>query len=139
MINYFINDTGIRFIDQTDPSDPTRREDFQIDALKTHYPQGLSNIDPYHQLFIVFVVLLVSTVFTENVYFCSVRMFFFFEFFIYGLFLFAISSLVREITMLSSQKILSSASSSFHLSACSVLFVYVQLLLRTLFLLTLIQ
>ena len=24
----FINDTGIRFIDQTDPSDPTRREDF---------------------------------------------------------------------------------------------------------------
>ena len=41
----FINDTEIRFIDKTDPSDPTRREDFWID---TRYPQGLNNIDPYH-------------------------------------------------------------------------------------------
>ena len=31
-----------------DPSDPTRREDFWIDTLKTRYPQGLNNIDPYH-------------------------------------------------------------------------------------------
>ena len=44
----FINDTEIRFIDKTDSSDPTRREDFWIDTLKTRYPQGLNNIDPYH-------------------------------------------------------------------------------------------
>ena len=45
----FINDTEIRFIDKTeDPSDPTRRENFWIDTLKTRYPQGLNNIDPYH-------------------------------------------------------------------------------------------
>ena len=35
---YFINDTEIRFIDKTDPSDPARREDFWIDTLKTRYP-----------------------------------------------------------------------------------------------------
>ena len=39
----FINDTEIRFIDKTDPSDPTR-----IDTLKIRYPQGLNNIDLYH-------------------------------------------------------------------------------------------
>ena len=33
---------------QTDPSGPTRREDFCIDTLKTRYPEGLNNIDPYH-------------------------------------------------------------------------------------------
>ena len=44
----FINDTEIRFIDKTDPSDPTRREDSWIDTLKIRYPQGLNNIDPYH-------------------------------------------------------------------------------------------
>ena len=44
----FINDTEIRFTDKTDPSDPTRRENFWIDTLKTRYPQGLNNIDPYH-------------------------------------------------------------------------------------------
>ena len=44
----FINDTEIRFIDKTDPSDPTRREDSCIDTLKTRYPQGLDNIDSYH-------------------------------------------------------------------------------------------
>ena len=32
------NDTEIRFVDKTDPSDPTRREDFWIDTLKTRYP-----------------------------------------------------------------------------------------------------
>ena len=31
-----------------DPSDLTRRVDFWTDTLKTHYPQGLNNIDPYH-------------------------------------------------------------------------------------------
>ena len=35
----FINDTEIRFIDKTDPSDPTRREDFWKDTLETRYPQ----------------------------------------------------------------------------------------------------
>ena len=44
----FINDTGIGFIDQTDPFDPTRCENFWIDTLKTCYPQGLNNIDPHH-------------------------------------------------------------------------------------------
>ena len=44
----FINETKIRFIDKTDPSDFTRREDFWIDTIKTRYPQGLNNIDPYH-------------------------------------------------------------------------------------------
>ena len=98
----FINDTEIRFIDKTDPSDPTRREDFWIDTLKTRYLQSLNNIDLYHQLFIVFAVLLVSTVFTENVYFCSFRIFFFYiDFIIYGSLLFAISPLVRQVTMLS--------------------------------------
>ena len=42
----FINDTEIRFIDKTDPYDPTRREDFWIDTLK--YLLGRNNIDPYH-------------------------------------------------------------------------------------------
>ena len=60
----FINDTEIRFIDKTDHSDPTRREDFWKDTLKTRYPQGLNNVDPYHQLFIVLAVLLVYTAFT---------------------------------------------------------------------------
>ena len=41
----FINDAKIRLIDKTDPSDPTRREDFWIDTLKTRYPQG---VKPYH-------------------------------------------------------------------------------------------
>ena len=31
-----------------DPSDLTRRVDFWTDTLKTNYPQGLNNIDPYH-------------------------------------------------------------------------------------------
>ena len=44
----FINDTVIRFTDKTDPLDPTRCEDFWIDTLKTRYPKGLNNIDPYH-------------------------------------------------------------------------------------------
>ena len=44
---YFIKGTEIRFIDKTDPSDPARLEDFWIDTLKTHYPEGLNNIDPY--------------------------------------------------------------------------------------------
>ena len=44
----FINDTEIRFTDKTDLSDSTRGEDFWIDTLKTRYPQGLKDIDPYH-------------------------------------------------------------------------------------------
>ena len=46
----FVNDTEIRFIDKSDPSDPTRREDFWTDIIKTRYPQGLNNIDSYHYL-----------------------------------------------------------------------------------------
>ena len=52
-----------------DPSDPTRRVDFWTDTLKTPYPQGLNNIDPYHQLFIAFAVLLVSTAFPFSFFF----------------------------------------------------------------------
>ena len=44
----FINDTEIIFIDNTDPSDTTRREEFGIDTLKTRHSQGLNNTDPYH-------------------------------------------------------------------------------------------
>ena len=44
----FISDTEIRFFGKTDPSDPTRREDFWINTLKTRYPPGLNNIDPCH-------------------------------------------------------------------------------------------
>ena len=43
----FINDTEIRFIDKTDPSEPTRREDFWTDTLKICYPLELNNIDPH--------------------------------------------------------------------------------------------
>ena len=38
----FINDIEIRFIDKTDPSGPTKCEDFWIDTLKTCYFQGLN-------------------------------------------------------------------------------------------------
>ena len=34
----FINESEIRFIDKTDSSGPTRREDLLIVALKTRYP-----------------------------------------------------------------------------------------------------
>ena len=44
----FINDTEIRFIDKTHPSVTTIREDFWIDSLKTRFPKGLNNTDPYH-------------------------------------------------------------------------------------------
>ena len=44
----FVNYTKIRFIDKTDPSDPTRCKDFGINPLKSYYPQGFSNIYPYH-------------------------------------------------------------------------------------------
>ena len=43
----FINDTETKFIDKMDLFDSPRREDFWIDVIKTRYPQGLKNIDPY--------------------------------------------------------------------------------------------
>ena len=43
--NGFLEDTEITFIDKTGSSDPTRREEFWIDTLKTRYPLGLNNID----------------------------------------------------------------------------------------------
>ena len=46
--NGFLEDTEITFIDKTEPSDPTRYEEFWIDTLKTRYPLGLHNIDAYH-------------------------------------------------------------------------------------------
>ena len=45
---YILEDTEITFIDKSDPSDPTRREKFWTDMLKTLYPLGLNNIDAYH-------------------------------------------------------------------------------------------
>ena len=47
----FINDNEIRFIDKTDPSDPTRREDFWMDTLKTRYPLGFHDTDPSQPAF----------------------------------------------------------------------------------------
>ena len=47
-LNGFLEHTEITFIDKTDPSDPTRREKFGTDTLKTRYPVGLNNIDAYH-------------------------------------------------------------------------------------------
>ena len=44
----FLEDTEITFIDKRDPFDPTRREGFWIDTLKTRYPLRLNNIDAYH-------------------------------------------------------------------------------------------
>ena len=43
----FVNDTEVRIIDKTDPSDPTGPEDFWIDTRKTSSSQGLY-MDPYH-------------------------------------------------------------------------------------------
>ena len=43
-----LDHTEITFIDKTNPSDPTRREEFWIDTLKTRYPLGLNNMDAYH-------------------------------------------------------------------------------------------
>ena len=43
-----LDDTEITFIDKTNPSDPTRREEFWIDTLKNRYPLGLNNMDAYH-------------------------------------------------------------------------------------------
>ena len=46
--NGFPEDTEITFIDKTDPSDPTRCEEFWIHLLKTCYLLGLSNMDAFH-------------------------------------------------------------------------------------------
>ena len=46
----FINIAEIIFINETDPSAPTRCDDFWLDILKTCYLQSLNNIDPYHEL-----------------------------------------------------------------------------------------
>ena len=46
--NGFLDDTEIIFIDKTDPSDPTTREEFWTDTLKTRYTLGLNKIDAYH-------------------------------------------------------------------------------------------
>ena len=41
-LNSFINDVEIVFIDKTDPSDPTRREEFWRNKLKTLPTYGLN-------------------------------------------------------------------------------------------------
>ena len=41
-----LNIYDVTFIDKTDPSYPTRREDFWIDTLKTRYHLRLNKIDP---------------------------------------------------------------------------------------------
>ena len=46
--NGFLEDTEITFIDKTDPSNPTRHEEFWIDTLKTRYPLGLNNLEANH-------------------------------------------------------------------------------------------
>ena len=88
-----------------DPSDPNRCEAFWIDTLKTCYPQGFNNTDPYHQLFIVFAVLLVTSfhcIYEKWLFlFFRFSFSFFLELIIYQLFLVAVSPLVRQVTMLS--------------------------------------
>ena len=46
--NGFLEDIEITFIDKTDPSNPTRHEEFWIDTLKTRYPLGLNNLEANH-------------------------------------------------------------------------------------------
>ena len=43
----FLHDVSITLIDKTDPSYPTKREDYSIDILKTKPPMGL-NFDFYN-------------------------------------------------------------------------------------------
>ena len=45
--NVFLEDTEFMFIDKTDPSDPTRREEFWIDTLKTRYPLEFNIMEAY--------------------------------------------------------------------------------------------
>ena len=66
--NGFLENTKITFIDKTDPSDPTWREKFWIDTLKTCYLLGSNNIDAYLD---VFAFSQVTNVFMENMlYIC---------------------------------------------------------------------
>ena len=102
----FINNTEIIFVDKTDPSDSTRGEDFWTNTLKTRYPQGLNNIDPYH--WCIYGICL----------FLFFKNFFFYEIIIYRLFLFPISPLVRQVTMLSPSEVF------FRPLTCSVVFIY---------------
>ena len=115
-----------------------------------------NNYKNNNQSFIALEVLLVFTVFTEKVYFCSFRyftfylffffvfifliyLFFFLELIIHGLFLFSISPLVRQVTTLSPSEDSFQCVLLPSFVCCSIVFVYVQLLLRTLFLSTLVQ
>ena len=94
----------------------------------------INNIDPYHGLFIYCF----STLFTENGYFCYFRIFFqnllstAYFFFFYLLWLGMLLCYLP-------QKFFFSASLSCCLSTCSVVFVYLQSLLRKLILFTLVQ
>ena len=38
----FLHDVSVTLIDKTDPSCPTKREDYWIDTLKTKAPMGLN-------------------------------------------------------------------------------------------------
>ena len=91
----FINYTEIRFTDKIDPSDPTRREDFWIDTLlKLAITRAL----------IILTHILVIYCFCSFTSFHCIygKCFFFFALFIiYRLFLFAISPLVKQVTLLS--------------------------------------
>ena len=49
--NGFLEDTEITCIDKTDPSDPTRHEEFWIDMLKTCCLPGRNTIDAYFCIF----------------------------------------------------------------------------------------
>ena len=42
-IDGFLNNVEITFIDETDPSDPERREEFWKTKLRTSGPLGLNN------------------------------------------------------------------------------------------------
>ena len=81
-----------------DPSDPTRCENFWIDTLKMCYPQGLNNIDPYHQFLLFWFYQFPPNLRNMFVLFLFN---FFLEFIICRLFLFPISPLVWQFTILS--------------------------------------
>ena len=115
------------------PSDSTRCGNFWIDTLKTRYPQGLNNIDPYHQLLLLqfyqfprqIQKIFILFFFQNSLSTC----YFYFPFLLW----------LGRLLCYPPQKIFSSASLSCNLSACSVVFIHVQLRFGTLFLFILVQ
>ena len=58
--NGFLEDTEISFIDKTDPSNSTRREEFWIDTLRTRYALGRNKIDTYIVIVIITIIIIIA-------------------------------------------------------------------------------